>query len=264
MEPDPRGTPQEVPVVSVGSLTKVLPGQVVALNRVDLTVMAGQAMGLAGPNGAGKSTLLRILLGLVRPTSGSARLFGEPVRPGAKVLGRIGCLVDGPGFVPYLTGRDNLRLAVRSSGRTVPSAEFEVALEASGLDAALDRPYRSYSHGMRYRLGLAQAMIGRPELLILDEPTTGLDPVHASEVTSRIKAATAAGTTVLLCSHELAFIDQVCSDVVVLHEGRVVLAGGVAAIVESAGSLEEAYLRAVTGSGRGTGLHEIRAKPVNP
>ena len=261
---DPPGTAQKVPVVSVGSLTKVLPQQVVALNRVDLTVMAGQAMGLAGPNGAGKSTLLRILLGLVRPTSGSARLFGEPVRPGAQVLGRVGCLVDGPGFVPYLTGRDNLRLAVRSSGRTVSSEEFEAALEASGLDAALDRPYRSYSHGMRYRLGLAQAMIGRPELLILDEPTTGLDPVHAAEVTSRIKAATAAGTTVLLSSHELAFIDRVCSDVVVLHEGRVVLAGEVAPMVESAGSLQEAYLRAVTNSGRGTGLDEIRAEPVNP
>lgn len=242
---DPLAEPAGVPVMSVAALTKVLPGHVVALDRVDLTVMAGRSMGLAGPNGAGKSTLLRVLLGLVRPTSGTVELFGEPIRPGAPALGRIGALVDGPGFLPYLSGRDNLRLAVRSSGRTVASEAFEAALAGSGLDEALDRPYRSYSHGMRYRLGLAQAMIGHPELLILDEPTTGLDPAHAAEVTSRIKAAASLGTTVVLSSHELGFIEKVCSDVVVLHEGRVVLSDTVEALVETAGSLDEAYLRAL-------------------
>lgn len=258
----PRGKVGE-PVVSIESLTKVLPHRVVALDGVDLTVTAGQAMGLAGPNGAGKSTLLRILLGLVRPTSGTARLFGEPVRPGAKMLSRVGALVDGPGFVPYLTGRDNLRLAVRSSGATISAEQFAAALDSSGLGTALDRPYRSYSHGMRYRLGLAQAMIGRPDLLILDEPTTGLDPSHAAEVTSRIKAATAAETTVLLSSHELGFIEQVCSDVVVLHEGRVVLAGAVAALVDSSGSLGKTYLQAFTTSGRAKVVDEVPVEALD-
>jgi ABC-2 type transport system ATP-binding protein len=233
------------PVVAIRSLRKILSRRVVALDGVDLTVGAGQAMGLAGPNGAGKSTLLKVLLGLVRPTSGSAELFGEPVRPGGSVLSRVGALVDGPGFLPYLTGRKNLGLALRSAGGTMSDEDFDRALAGSGLGSALDRPYRTYSHGMRYRLGLAQAMMGHPDLLILDEPTTGLDPGHVAEVVSSIKAATAAGTTVLLSSHQLPFIERVCTHAAVMHDGRIAADGSLADLIGPSGSLELAYQQAV-------------------
>ena len=250
--PDEATTTTVVPVVSIQSLTKVLARRVAALDGIDLTVLPGQAMGLAGPNGSGKSTVLKVILGLVRPTSGSARLFGEPVGPGAPALARVGALVDGPGFLPYLSGRDNLRLAARSAGLTSAS-ELERALEGSGLGPALDRRYRTYSHGMRYRLGLAQAMLGHPDLLILDEPTTGLDPGHVEEIATSIRAATAAGTTVLLSSHQMPFLERVCTHVAVVDSGRVVLAGSLAEVVGLDGTLEDAYQRAVsetTTSGR--------------
>ena len=233
------------PVAAVRSLSKVLSGRVTALDGVDLVVDRGHAVGLAGPNGAGKSTLLRILLGLVRPTSGSVELFGVPVRPGSAGLARVGAIVDGPGFVPYLTGRRNLQLALQSSGKVVTADEFEEALDQSGLGTALDRPYRTYSHGMRYRLGLTQALIGRPDLLLLDEPTTGLDPVHAAEVIARIRSALASGVSLILSSHELPLIEALCTDVTVLYEGRVALEGPVAELVRTAGSLLGAYLQAV-------------------
>ncbi|MBV9659905.1 MAG: ABC transporter ATP-binding protein [Acidimicrobiales bacterium] len=233
------------PVVAVHSLTKVLGRGVEALRHVDLTVQRGRAMGLAGPNGAGKSTLLRILLGLVRPTSGQVELFGEAVRPGMAALARVGALIDGPGFVPYLTGRQNLRLTVRTSGKKLGDGELEEALASSGLGSALDRPYRTYSHGMRYRLGLAQALMGHPELLLLDEPTTGLDPGHAAEVISHVRNASAAGTTVILSSHELPLLEQLCTEVTVLHQGRVALGGAIQDLVRSAGSLHGAYVAAL-------------------
>jgi ABC-2 type transport system ATP-binding protein len=228
---------------------------VTALDGVDLVVDPGQAVGIAGPNGAGKSTLLRILLGLVRPTSGSAELFGVPVRPGTAALARVGALVDGPGFVPYLTGRRNLQLALQSSGKVVTADELEEALDQSGLGAALDRPYRTYSHGMRYRLGLTQALIGSPDLLLLDEPTTGLDPVHAAEVIASIRSALASGVSLILSSHELPLIEALCTDVTVLYEGRVALEGPVSGLVRTAGSLLGAYLQAVGPQGH----HDIAA-----
>lgn len=216
-----------------------------ALDRVDLCVQPGQAIGIAGPNGAGKSTLLRILLGLVRPTSGSSELFGEPVRPGMPALVRVGVLVDGPGFIPYLTGRRNIELGLRSSGKRVTPGQLHDELDRSGLGAALDRQYRSYSHGMRYRLALAQAFLGEPDLLMLDEPTTGLDPVHAIETVERLRSTVGSGRSLILSSHELPLIEAVCTDVAVLHQGRVVLSGRIADLIGSSGSLHEAYVEAV-------------------
>ncbi|HLN16797.1 MAG TPA: ATP-binding cassette domain-containing protein [Acidimicrobiales bacterium] len=220
--------PEPPPVVLIEGLTKRLRG-VLAVDGLDLTVERGQVVGLAGPNGAGKSVTLKILLGLVRPTSGRVELFGEPARPGAPALARVGALVDGPGFVPHLSGRVNLRLACRLAH--LGDAELERAVANARLGPAIDRQYRTYSHGMRYRLGLAQALLGQPELLILDEPTTGLDPAHIREIRHAIADAAAAGATVLFSSHVLREVEQVCTHAVVMQQGRLVGAGRVEDLV---------------------------------
>jgi ABC-2 type transport system ATP-binding protein len=221
-------TAPEPPVVLIEGLTKRLRG-VLAVDGLDLTVEKGQVVGLAGPNGAGKSVTFKILLGLVRPSSGRVELFGEPARPGAPALGRVGALVDGPGFVPHLSGRENLRLACRLDH--LGEAELEKAVADAGLGPAIDRQYRTYSHGMRYRLGLAQALLGQPELLILDEPTTGLDPAHIREIRRAIAQAAATGATVLFSSHVLREVEQVCTHAVVMQQGRVVASGRVEELV---------------------------------
>jgi ABC-2 type transport system ATP-binding protein len=230
------------PVIQVEGLVKRI-GRVAAVDGLDLVVGEGQVMGLAGPNGAGKSVTLRVLLGLVRPTAGRVRLFGEPVRPGARALGRVGALIDGPGFVPHLSGLQNLRLAWRLTRRPEPEAAFEEALAVAGLGDAIGRAYSTYSHGMRYRLGLAQALLGRPDLLLLDEPTTGLDPAHILEVRAAIAAAARRGATVLFSSHLLSEVEQVCTHAAVMREGRIVAAGRIADLVGPTGrNLEGAYL----------------------
>jgi ABC-2 type transport system ATP-binding protein len=150
------------PPIRIEGLVKRLGRGVTAVDGLNLVVQAGQVLGLAGPNGAGKSVTLKILLGLVRPTAGRVELFGQPVRPGAPVLGRVGALVDGPGFVPHLSGLRNLELAHRMIARRNGQADLERAVAIAGLGEAIRRPYRTYSHGMRYRLGLAQALLGDP------------------------------------------------------------------------------------------------------
>jgi len=181
------------PAVLIDGLTKRLGKGVLAVDHVNLRVEQGQVVGLAGPNGAGKSVTMKILLGLVRPTAGRVELFGEPVRPGAQVLGRVGALVDGPGFVPHMSGMENLRIGWRMTRRKEGEADFERAVEVAGLGSAINRSYKTYSHGMRYRLGLAQALLGKPDLLLLDEPTTGLDPAHVLEVRAAIRTAAGEG-----------------------------------------------------------------------
>ncbi|HEV3230019.1 MAG TPA: ABC transporter ATP-binding protein [Solirubrobacteraceae bacterium] len=222
------------PPILIEGLTKRLGGGVLAVDGLDLVVNAGQILGLAGPNGAGKSVTLKIMLGLVRPTSGRVELFGEPVRPGSEVLGRVGVLVDGPGFVPHLSGLENLRLAWRMTRRPDSGAELERAIEIAGLGAAIDRRYRTYSHGMRYRLGLAQALLGAPDLLLLDEPTTGLDPAHIREVRDAIATAAVHGATVVFCSHLLSEVERICTHTAVVQRGRLVASGAVPELVGSA------------------------------
>jgi ABC-2 type transport system ATP-binding protein len=222
------------PVVEMSGVVKRL-GRVVALDGLDLQVDQGQVTALVGPNGAGKSVALRVLLGLVRPAEGRVRLFGEPVRPGMAALGRVGSLIDGPGFVPHLTGRQNLRLAERLSGRRATG--LEPALRTAGLGSAIDRPYSTYSHGMRYRLGLGAALLNNPDLLVLDEPATGLDPLQVRLLREVIAEASARGTTVLLSSHHLADIEQMCTHVAVVQRGKLVAAGTVADLTGPAQSI---------------------------
>jgi ABC-2 type transport system ATP-binding protein len=232
------------PPIRIEGLVKRLGHGVVAVDRLDLVVDEGQVLGLAGPNGAGKSVTLKILLGLVRPTAGRVELFGEPVHAGAKVLERVGALVDGPGFVPHLSGLENLELARRMIHRREGRADLDRAVAIAGLGDALDREYKTYSHGMRYRLGLAQALLGTPDLLLLDEPMTGLDPAHSLEVKDAIAAAARHGATIVLSSHVMAEVEQICTHAAVMQDGHLIAAGPVAELIASAGasSLEAAYL----------------------
>src|SRR5690606_4396705 len=155
-----------VPLVIEG-LTKRFPDGHLAVDDVSWRAEQGQVVGLLGPNGAGKTTTLRMVAGLVHPDAGEVHVMGEPVRPGAPVLRRVGMLVEGPGFLPHLSGRENLRAYWAATGRPEEEAAFDEALRVAALGGAADRPVRAYSHGMKQRLGIAQAMLGLPEVLIL-------------------------------------------------------------------------------------------------
>jgi ABC-2 type transport system ATP-binding protein len=192
-------------------------------------------VGLLGPNGAGKTTTLRMLMGLVVPTEGEIRVFGHLVRPGGPVLSRIGSFVEGPGFLPHLSGTANLRLYWAATGRPDEQARFDEALEIAGLGAAVKRKVGTYSHGMKQRLAIAQAMLGLPELLVLDEPTNGLDPPQIHHMREVLRLYAASGRTVLVSSHMLAEVEQTCTHVVLMHKGRLVTSGPVAEIVAGGG-----------------------------
>ena len=236
----------EVPLV-VADLTKVFRGGLLAVDGLTFRVERGQVCGLLGPNGAGKTTTLRVLMGLIHPTSGLVRVFGEAITPGAAVLSRVGAFVEGPGFLPHLSGMDNLTLYWRATGRPMAEARMAETLAIAGLGDAVHRKVRSYSHGMKQRLAIAQAMLGFPDLLVLDEPTNGLDPpqIRAMREVLRHYAAPdngVAGRTVLVSSHLLAEIEQTCTHVVVMNNGRLVAAGEVAELA-GAGRLEDAFLQ---------------------
>jgi ABC-2 type transport system ATP-binding protein len=230
----PRPDLADVPV-SIESLVKEYAGGYRAVDDVSFTVERGQVVGLLGPNGAGKTTALRVLVGLITPTAGQLHVFGEPVVPGAPVLARLGAFIEGPGFLPHLTGRENLRLFWAATGRPDEEADFDTALEIAGLGASIDRRVKSYSHGMKQRLGIAQAMLGLPELLVLDEPTNGLDPPQIAEMREVMKRYAETGRTVVVSSHLLAEVEQTCTHVVVMHKGKLVAAGSVVDIAGAGG-----------------------------
>ena len=216
--------------VAVDALVKEYGDGYRAVDGVTFRVEAGQVVGLLGPNGAGKTTTLRVLMGLIRPTSGTVRVFGELVEAGAPVLSRIGSFIEGPGLLPHLSGRDNLRLYWAATGRPSTDSELDTALEIAGLGGSVDRLVKTYSQGMRQRLAIAQAMLGLPELLVLDEPTNGLDPLQIAEMREVLRRYAATGRTVVVSSHLLAEVEQTCTHVVVMHKGRLVAVGSVAEI----------------------------------
>jgi ABC-2 type transport system ATP-binding protein len=224
----------DVPVAITGLVKRYGDGYR-AVDNVSFRVEAGQVVGLLGPNGAGKTTTLRVLMGLIHPTEGEVRVFGERIVPGASVLARVGAFVEGPGFLPHLSGRDNLRLYWAATGRPPADADFETALDIAGLGASVDRRVKSYSHGMRQRLAIAQAMLGLPELLVLDEPTNGLDPPQIAEMREVLQRYAQTGRTVVISSHLLAEVEQTCTHVVVMHKGRLVAAGSVVEIAGGGG-----------------------------
>ncbi|MFF8951008.1 CocE/NonD family hydrolase [Streptomyces sp. NPDC014940] len=208
-----------------------------AVRELSFRVEKGQVLGLLGPNGAGKTTTLRMLMGLIGPDGGQIRVFGHAVRPGAPVLSRVGAFVEGAGFLPHLSGRENLELYWRATGRPPGDAHLDEALEIAGLGDALARAVRTYSQGMRQRLAIAQAMLGLPDLLILDEPTNGLDPPQIREMREVMIRYAAAGRTVIVSSHLLAEVEQSCTHLVVMDRGRLVQAGPVRDIVGSGDTL---------------------------
>ncbi|MEU9290872.1 alpha/beta fold hydrolase [Streptomyces sp. NPDC048275] len=208
-----------------------------AVRDLSFRVEKGQVLGLLGPNGAGKTTTLRMLMGLITPDAGEIRVFGHEIRPGAPVLSRVGAFVEGAGFLPHLSGRENLELYWQATGRPPEDAHLEEALEIAGLGDALARAVRTYSQGMRQRLAIAQAMLGLPDLLILDEPTNGLDPPQIREMREVMIRYAAAGRTVIVSSHLLAEVEQSCTHLVVMDRGRLIQAGPVSEIVGSGDTL---------------------------
>ncbi|MER5701193.1 alpha/beta fold hydrolase [Micromonospora sp. NPDC002296] len=217
--------------LAVRQLRKEYADGFVAVSNVDFEVHPGQVVGLLGPNGAGKTTTLRVLMGLTQPTAGEIYVFGRRLVPGSPVLSRIGSLVEGPGFLPHLSGLDNLKAYWRATGRPWADAHFDEALEIAGLGDSVHRKTRKYSHGMRQRLAIAQAMLGLPELLVLDEPTDGLDPPQIAEMRRVLQRYATDGRAVLVSSHLLAEVEQTCTHAVVVNKGRIVASGPVEDIV---------------------------------
>jgi ABC-2 type transport system ATP-binding protein len=216
------------PAVATRGLTKRF-GQQVAVSSVDLEVPAGAVYGFLGPNGSGKTTTIRMLLGLVGPTAGRVELFGLPMPDRASdLLSRVGALVEGPAFHPYLSGRENLARLDAADRTTDPGtsrARIDQSLDRVGLLAAATKRYRAYSLGMRQRLAIGSALLRPRDLLVLDEPTNGLDPQGTREVRSLVAELSAEGATVLVSSHLLSEVEQMCSHIGVMHVGRLVAQG---------------------------------------
>ncbi len=199
--------------------------RITAVEELDLMVDRGEVYGFLGPNGSGKTTTLRMLLGLIRPTSGEATVLGEP--PGSPTaLARIGALVESPAFYPYLSGRDNLKVMARYAG--VPQTRLDEVLEEVELSGRAKDKYRKYSLGMKQRLGVAAALLKNPELLILDEPTNGLDPKGMADMRALIRKLGQGDRTVLLSSHLLGEVEQICARVGVIQRGKLVAQGTLA------------------------------------
>jgi ABC-type multidrug transport system ATPase subunit len=233
---DPAAATGGVLAARTRGLRKTFRGTV-AVDRLDLDVPEGSVLGMLGPNGSGKTTTIRMLLGLVTPTAGEVELLGQRLPGGAgRALPQVGALVEGPGFHPFLSGRDNLRrcaaaeplLATRDIAKAVDDA-----LEQVGLTDARNRKFRAYSLGMKQRLGLAAALLVPRRLVVLDEPTNGLDPGGTREIRRVIAELHAAGTTVVVSSHLLSEVQATCTHVAVLHKGNVVAQGELAPLLEA-------------------------------
>jgi ABC-2 type transport system ATP-binding protein len=210
--------------VRARGLTKCF-GDVVALDGVDLDIAAGQVHGVVGPNGAGKTTLLGLLLGLAVADSGTLEILGKPVGRALAAPDGVAGFVDGPGLYPSLTARKNLAALVALRGPGAPSAGIDEVLEQVGLTDVADDKVRGFSLGMRQRLGLAAALLTKPRLLVLDEPSNGLDPAGKKHVYGTLKTLAAGGVTVVLSSHRMDDLESLCSEVTLFSTGRVVFSG---------------------------------------
>jgi ABC-2 type transport system ATP-binding protein len=223
-------------VIEVEGLTKHF-GPVVAVEDLSLQVPRGGVFGLLGPNGSGKTTTMGMLLGLIKPTRGSIRLFGQDVGGMHQTaLRRIGAIVESPSFYPYLSGRANLRF-FQGIGQVGGPQEVDRLLELVDLSQRADSKYQTYSLGMKQRLGIAFTLLGDPELVFLDEPTNGLDPAGVAEVRDLIRRLGADGRTVVLSSHLLYEVEQVCDRVAILSRGRLIVQGSVRDLVRRQGTV---------------------------
>jgi ABC-2 type transport system ATP-binding protein len=216
--------------------------EVLAVDHVDLNVKAGDVYGFLGPNGAGKTTTLRMALGLIIPTEGTVELFGrDPLREGARALEGVAGFVEAPRFYPYLTGRKNLELLAALDGapskaQAGASERIDEVLEIVELAPRAKHKVGGYSHGMRQRLGIAAALLRRPRLLILDEPATGLDPAGMRDMRALIRRLADEGITVLLSSHQLPEVQELCDRVAIVDRGRVVYEGALADLRRQGGA----------------------------
>ncbi|MGH9223448.1 MAG: ABC transporter ATP-binding protein [Acidimicrobiales bacterium] len=234
-------------IVAANGLTKVY-GEVLAVDSLAFSLAAGTVTGFLGPNGAGKTTALRLILGLAAPSAGEALVFGRPYAELDSPARRVGAVLESNDFHPGRAGRDHLRVLALAGG--VASRRVDQVLEVVGLTGAARRPVRTYSLGMRQRLGLAAALLGDPELLVLDEPANGLDPVGMRWLRELLRRFAHRGGTVLLSSHVLAEVAQSVDRVLILDRGRLVADAPLEALAGADQSLEDAYLRLTAGGAR--------------
>jgi ABC-2 type transport system ATP-binding protein len=255
----------DAPPVAVRGLVKRY-GDVTAVAGVDLTVHPGDVYGYLGPNGAGKTTVLRMLLGLIRPTAGEVRLFGrDPLLDGAAALDHVAGFVEAPRFYPYLSGRKNLELLAALDGHDA-AGRIDEALDIVELTDRQRHRVGGYSHGMRQRLGVAAALIRDPKLLLLDEPATGLDPAGMRDMHALVARLSLAGTTVLLSSHLLAEVEELCNRVAIVRSGRIVFEGALEDVKRTAGGEWSLRTtddeRAVDICRAQRGISAVRAEPL--
>jgi ABC-2 type transport system ATP-binding protein len=220
-------------VVETAGLKKAF-GARVAVDGVDLRIPRASAFGYLGPNGAGKTTLIRVLLGLTKPTAGTIRLLGRPIpQQRAQALARIGAIVEEPKFHPFLTGRENLRIVAAARERE-SHARIDGVLQRVGLAHRADDRVKTYSQGMRQRLGVARCLLADPDLLILDEPTNGLDPAGIEEFRGLVRELVDEGRTVVLSSHLLGEVERICDAIAIVDRGRVVVQGPISELTGEA------------------------------
>ena len=238
----------EAPPIEVRGLVKRY-GEITAVDDVDLTVNPGDVFGYLGPNGAGKTTSIRMMLGLIRPTAGTVRLFGRDPQISVSALEGVAGFVEAPSFYPYLSGRANLELCAALDGRD--AARIDEVLETVELLPRAKDKVKGYSHGMRQRLGIASALLRKPRLLLLDEPTTGLDPAGMRDMRELVRELGARGITVLLSSHQMMEVEELCNRVAIIRNGQVAYEGSLAELRGRAGS---SYLLRTTDDSRARGI----------
>jgi ABC-2 type transport system ATP-binding protein len=248
------GAPGGPLAVRTHGLTKRY-GHRTAVDRLDIEVPAGVVAGFVGPNGAGKTTTLRMLLGLIRPTAGQGQVFGLPISRPAGYLHRVGALIESPAFYPGLSGVGNLMVQATLGG--LDTDPIPALLDRVGLAERGDDPYRTYSLGMKQRLGIAAALLGDPALLILDEPANGLDPAGIREMRELVRSLADHGPTLLISSHLLSEVQQVCDWLVVIKQGRRVFQGSLAELLATG---EEALVLGCEDPGDAPRLAEMLAR----